>query len=320
MYFPEPLKQGDKVFLVCTSSPIFSEDIEKCKETVKNLGFEPVLGESLFENIGGYMAGTPEIRVTDLHRAFSDDEIKGIFCVKGGFSASQLLDKLDYELIKKNPKVFVGYSDVTNLSISFNQKCNLGVFHGPMIKSNMFNDFNEFTKKSFFNALDKKKDEKWLFENPIDEKTGTEKETSLLYKKDFENKKINGKLTGGNLSIIVTTLGTDYEIDTKGKIFFIEEIEEEISRIDRMMTHLKYAGKFEDCNAVLLGNFAGCENTYGENYELMDFLKDFFKDYEKPVIYGLESGHEKPDLVTMPMGAKCTLEINENKNEIYFEK
>ena len=101
MYFPEPLKQGDKVFLVCTSSPIFEEDIEKCKKTVKNLGFEPILGESLFGNIGGYMAGTPEIRIKDLHRAFSDDEIKGIFCVKGGFSASQLLDKLDYQLIKK---------------------------------------------------------------------------------------------------------------------------------------------------------------------------------------------------------------------------
>ena len=87
MNFPESLKQGDKVFLVCTSSPIFEEDIEKCKETVKNLGFEPVLGESLFKNIGGYMAGTPEIRVKDLHKAFSDDEIKGIFCIRWGFSA-----------------------------------------------------------------------------------------------------------------------------------------------------------------------------------------------------------------------------------------
>lgn len=320
MNFPEPLKQGDKVFLVCTSSPIFEEDIEKCKKIVKELGFEAVLGESLFGNIGGYMAGTPEIRIKDLHRAFADDEIKGVFCVKGGFSASQLLDKLDYELIKNNPKVFVGYSDVTNLNIVLNQKCNLGTFHGPMIKSNMFCDFNDFTKKSFLNVLNRKKSEKWEFENPIDEKTGVEKEISLLYKKDFENKKITGKLTGGNLSIIVTTLGTDYEIDTKGKIFFIEEIEEEISRIDRMMTHLKYAGKFEDCNAVLLGNFSECKNTYGENYELMDFLKDFFKDYEKPVIYGLESGHEKPDLVTMPLGAKCVVEINENENKIYFEK
>ena len=115
-------------------------------------------------------------------------------------------------------------------------------------------------------------------------------------------------------------MGTDYEVDTKGKILFIEEIEEEISRIDRMMTHLKYAGKFDDCNGVLFGNFAGCENTYGENYELMDLLKNFFKDYEKPVIYGLESGHEKPDLVTIPLGAKCIVEITEDKIEIYFEK
>ena len=320
MNFPEPLKHGDKAFLVCTSSPIFKEDIEKCKEVVKKLGFEPVLGESLFEDIGGYIAGTPEIRVKDLHRAFADDEIKGIFCVKGGFSASQLLDKLDYELIKNNPKVFVGYSDVTNLNIVFNQKCNLGTFHGPMVKSNMFSDFNDFTKKSFLDVLNKKKGERWKFKNPMDEKSGVEKEISLLYKKNFENKKINGEIIGGNLSIIVTTLGTDYEIDTKGKIFFIEEIEEEISRIDRMMTHLKYAGKFDDCNWILLGNFAGCENTYGENYELMDFLKDFFKDYEKPVIYGLESGHEKPDLVTIPLGAKCIVEITEDKNEIYFEK
>lgn len=320
MNFPEPLKQGDKVFLVCTSSPILGEDIEKCKEVVKKLGFEPVLGESLFEDIGGYMAGTPEIRLKDLHRAFSDDEIKGIFCVKGGFSASQLLDKLDYELIKNNPKVFVGYSDVTNLNIVFNQKCNLGTFHGPMVKSNMFDDFSDFTKKSFLDVLDKKKGEKWKFENPIDEESGMEKKILLLNKKDFENKKISGEIVGGNLSIIVTTLGTDYEIDTKGKILFIEEIEEEISRIDRMMTHLKYAGKFDDCNGILFGNFAGCENTYGENYELMDLLKNFFKDYEKPVIYGLESGHEKPDLVTVPLGAKCSVEIGEDENEIYFKK
>ena len=320
MNFPEPLKQGDKVFLVCTSSPILEEDIEKCKEVVKKLGFEPVLGESLFENIGGYMAGMPEIRVKDLHRAFSDNEVKGIFCVKGGFSASQLLDKLDYELIRNNPKVFVGYSDVTNLNIVFNQKCNLGTFHGPMVKSNMFSDFNDFTKKSFLDVLDKKKGERWKFKNPMDEESGVEKEISLLYKKNFENKKISGEIIGGNLSIIVTTLGTDYEIDTKGKILFIEEIEEEISRIDRMMTHLKYAGKFEDCNGVLFGNFSGCENTYGKNYELMDFLQGFFKDYEKPVIYGLESGHEKPDLVTVPLGAKCSVEIRKDETEIYFEK
>ena len=114
---------------------------------------------------------------------------------------------------------------------------------------------------------------------PLMQREALEEFVDEMYKKDFENKKISGEIVGGNLSIIVTTLGTDYEIDTKGKIFFIEEIEEEISRIDRMMTHLKYAGKFEDCNAVLLGNFAGCENTYGENYELMDLLKNFLIEW-----------------------------------------
>ena len=318
MNFPKPLERGNKVFLICTSSPILEEDVEKCVQIVKKTGFEPVLGKSLFENIGGYMAGTCEIRVNDLHAAFSNPEIKGIFCVKGGFSASQLLDKIDYKIIKNNPKIFIGYSDVTNLNIAFNQKCNLGTFHGPMVKSNMFDDFNDFTKNSFFQAINMKNGEKWKLENPKDEKTGLEKEISLLYKKNFENKIVSGELTGGNLSIIVTTLGTDYEIDTKGKILFIEEIEEEISRIDRMMTHLKYAGKFDDCEAVLFGNFAGCENTYGEYYELSDFLCDFFKDYNKPVLLGIESGHEKPNLVTLPLGATCFVDIE--KKEIFFEK
>ena len=144
MIFPEPLKKGDNVFLFCPSSPIIpEEDIEKCKKVITDLGFNPVIGKSLYENYGGYMAGKAEIRIEDLHKAFSRKNIKGIFCVKGGYSASQLLDKIDYELIRNNPKVFVGYSDVTNLHIVFNQKCNLGTYHGPMVKSNMINDFNE---------------------------------------------------------------------------------------------------------------------------------------------------------------------------------
>ena len=120
--FPQAPKYGDKVFLICTSSPILPEEIEKCKQIVENLGFKTVLGKSLSQDIGGYMAGNADVRVNDLHSAFSNPEIKSIFCVKGGFSSSQLLDKIDYKLIKKNPKVFVGYSDVTNLNIVFNQK------------------------------------------------------------------------------------------------------------------------------------------------------------------------------------------------------
>ena len=177
--FPQAPKYGDKVFLICTSSPILPEEIEKCKQIIKNLGFYPVAGKSLSQNIGGYMAGSADIRINDLHEAFSNPEIKAIFCVKGGFSSSQLLDKIDYELIKKNPKLFVGYSDVTNLNVVFNQKCELGTYHGPMIRSNMLYDFNEFTKKSFLFSINKKNGEKWELENP------NSKKLNLLNKNNF---------------------------------------------------------------------------------------------------------------------------------------
>ena len=313
MIFPEPLKKGDNVFLFCPSSPIIpEEDIEKCKKVIIDLGFNPVIGKSLYENYGGYMAGKAEIRIEDLHEAFSRKDIKGIFCVKGGYSASQLLDKIDYELIKNNPKIFVGYSDVTNLHIVFNQKCNLGTYHGPMVKSNMINDFNDYTKTSFFEAMEKNETKYEKPENmPL----------SILTEGNAPSENISGVLTGGNMAIIVTTLGTQYEIDTKGKILFLEDVDEEIGSLNRMLTHLKYAGKFSDCKAVVFGNFVVCKNTYtkeNQHYELLELLKDFFADYDKPVIYGMESGHKKPYMFTLPLGAKCS--INLQNKEILFEK
>ena len=313
MIFPEPLKKGDNVFLFCPSSPIIpEEDIEKCKKIIIDLGFNPVIGKSLYENYGGYMAGKAEIRIEDLHEAFSRKDIKGIFCVKGGYSASQLLDKIDYELIKNNPKVFVGYSDVTNLHIVFNQKCNLGTYHGPMVKSNMINDFNDYTKTSFFEAMEKNVTK---YEEPEN------MPLSILTEGNAPSENISGVLTGGNMAIIVTTLGTQYEIDTKDKILFLEDVDEEIGSLNRMLTHLKYAGKLSDCKAVVFGNFVVCKNTYtkeNQHYELLELLKDFFADYDKPVIYGMESGHKKPYMFTLPLGAKCS--INLQNKEILFEK
>ena len=313
MIFPEPLKKGDNVFLFCPSSPIVpEEDIEKCKKVITDLGFNPVIGKSLYENYGGYMAGKAEIRIKDLHEAFSRKDIKGIFCVKGGYSASQLLDKIDYELIKNNPKVFVGYSDVTNLHIVFNQKCNLGTYHGPMVKSNMINDFNDYTKSSFFKALEK---QEWKYEEPENIPL------SILTDENASSDIINGALTGGNLAIIVTTLGTKYEIDTKDKILFLEDVDEETGSLNRMLTHLKYAGKLDDCKAVVFGNFAACKNTYtkeNQHYDLMELLKDFFANYDKPVIYGMESGHKKPYMFTLPLGAECSINLRNTK--ISFKK
>ncbi len=300
------LKKGDNIFLLCPSSPILKEDIQICENVIKELGYNAVLGKSLFENYGGYMSGKSDVRIEDLHEAFSREDIKAIFCVKGGYSASQLLDKIDYELIKKNPKIFVGYSDVTNLHIVFNQKCNMLTYHGPMVKSNMFNDFNVYTKNSFFEALES---ESWEFKNPDN------LNVSIL-KNKCKTIEAEGTLIGGNLAIIVTTLGTPNEIDTKGKILFLEDVDEQIGSLDRMLTHLKYANKFDDCEAVILGNFADCENKFDENYKFNNLLNDFFSQLDKPVLYNVESGHAKPFMATLPLGAKCKI----NGTKIIFEK
>lgn len=302
----EKLKNGDNIFLLCLSSPILKEDIKKCEKIIKKLGFNPIIGKTLSENYGGYMAGKTDVRIEDLHEAFGRKDIKAIFCVKGGYSSSQLLDKIDYELIKNNPKIFVGYSDVTNLHLVFNQKCNLITYHGPMVKSNMFKDFNEYTKNSFFTALE---NDSWEYENPKSSKI------KILNTKAKEIK-AKGTLIGGNLAIIVTTLGTPYEIDTKGKILFLEDVDEQIGSLDRMLTHLKYAGKFDDCEAVILGNFDDCENKFNKKYGLNELFNDFFVDFNKPVLYNVESGHKKPFMSTLPLGAKC--EIDGEK--IFFKK
>ena len=143
-------------------------------------------------------------------------------------------------------------------------------------------------------------------------------EISVLETGNNNFDEVEGIITGGNLAIIATTLGTWYEIDVKDKILFLEDVEEPVGSIHRMLTHLKNCGKLNECKAIIFGNFADCGNKYDENYGVMEMLKDFFKDYDKPVIYNFESGHAKPFLATVPLGATC--KINVNTKEISFEK
>lgn len=305
--FPKPPKKGDKVYLLCPSSSMNPANIEKGCEEISKLGFTPIVGKSSFSNYGGYMAGKAEIRLDDLHEAFGRTDIKGIICVRGGFASSQLLNKLDYNLIRNNPKVFTGYSDITNLHLVFNQICGLGTYHGPMVESNMIEDFNDYTRNDFLNVLNNR-NHKYI--EPLDMplsilKTGTERIVS-------------GTVIGGNLSLLVTSLGTPYEIDTEGKIIFLEDVSEEIGRIDRMLTHLEYAGKFDKCKGIIFGNFDDCRNRYDEKYTFYSLIEDFFKNYCKPVFYNFESGHAKPFLATVPLGSKCTMDTE--KKEIIFEK
>lgn len=294
MIFPSKLSIGDTVAIVATSSPVTKDQADSCKRLVEDMGYKVKMGKCTYKSIRGYSAGTGEERANDINEAFADRQVKAIWCIRGGDTSSHIMDKLDFEMIKNNPKIFVGYSDVTNLNINFNQKCGFITFHGPMVKSNMLNDYDEFTKSNFEKALNM--EDELILKNPEGE--------------DFEvmvEGSAEGTIVGGNLSLITSMIGTPYEIDTKGKILFIEEVSEDVCRIDRMMYQLKYSNKFNDATGIIFGDFTDCENARDKDYTYVDMFKDILKDYENPVMYNIQSGHCFP-MSTIPLGTNCKID------------
>ncbi|SHK11942.1 S66 peptidase family protein [Paramaledivibacter caminithermalis] len=306
MIKPRPLKYGDTIGVIAPSGHYYNEEkIDMGKKTLEDMGFKVKIGRSCYEAYG-YLSGKDEIRAYDLNSMFEDKEIDGIICLRGGYGTSRILDKLDYEVIKKNPKVYVGFSDITATHIALNQICDLVTFHGPMVTSHMIDDLDNFTKNSLLNLVMGKEESRCL-NNPESEEIG------CLY-----GGKAEGRLTGGNLTLICNTLGTPYEIDTKGKILFIEEIREEPYRIDRMLTQLCLAGKLQDANGIILGDWKECIAERPErSLTLMQVFDDIIKPLKKPTIYNLKSGHCSP-MMTLPMGVMVS--IDTFKGEIILKE
>lgn len=303
MRFPERLNQGDIIGMISPSGPVEKEQIDLCKFRMEELGYKVKLGRYIYNSIHGYSAGTGEEKAYDINSMFSDNEVKAIWCIRGGDTSSHTMDKIDFDLIKNNPKIFIGYSDITNLHVAFNQKCELITFHGPMVKSNVLNDYDEFTRESLEAALNMV--DELILKNPEGE--------------DFKTLiggKAEGTIVGGNLSLLTSMIGTPYEVDTRNKILFIEDIEEEVRRIDRMMYQLKYSGKLNDSVGIIIGDFMDCPNKADENYTVIDLLREVLSDYNKPVIYNVKSGHCYP-MSTIPLGANCIINNNIIKFNLY---
>lgn len=294
MIFSEKLKKGDTIGIIAPSSPITMEEAESCKKFVENMGYKVKMGKSVYLSLHGYSAGSGEERAEDINNMFQDKEVKAIWCARGGDTSSHVMDKIDYDIIARNPKIFVGYSDVTNLHVNFNQKCNLITFHGPMVKSNMLYNFDDFTKESFEKAINMEGE--FILENPPEE------DFQIMVEGSAE-----GVIVGGNLALLTSMIGTPYEVDTKGKILFIEDIGETVARLDRMMYQLKYSKKLQEARGIIFGDFADCINKKEGDYTVIEMLKDVLKDYKKPVMYNVKSGHCCP-MSTIPLGAKCIMD------------
>ncbi|MGV8980490.1 S66 peptidase family protein [Clostridium sp.] len=295
---PKALKKGDTIGLVAPSSALRQADgLEKSIKILEEQGFIVVIGESCGKKYG-YLSGNDELRARDINRMFEDTTIDAVFCLKGGYGTPRILDKLDYNMIKENPKIFIGYSDITAIHLALNQKSDLITFHGPMAASDMLGEFDEFSKKSYLNAITSIMP-LGRINNPI----------------GFEIKSmvpgvVSGKIVGGNLSLIAATIGTPYEIDTLGKILFLEDIDEFTYSVDRMLTQLRLSGKFNDCVGIILGNFTNCLPQYEDfDHTLMEVFNDIILEAKKPTIYNFMSGHCSPK-ITIPLGAEALLDAD----------
>ncbi len=289
------LKFGDTIGLISPSSPTEGSNIEKAIKKIEEFGFKVKMGKSPYENYG-YLSGSDEVRANDINQMFADKEVDGIICLRGGYGTPRILDMIDYEIVKNNPKVFLGYSDISALHIVFNQICKLVTFHGPMVTSDMLGNFSDFSKDSLFKAI--------MNNEIIGTLPSVEGEEVISLKGGLGQ----GRLIGGNLSLIADTIGTPYEIDTRGKILFIEEIEEEPYKVDRMMNQLRLSGKFKDANGIILGDFRDCiAKDPKKSLDLMEVLETYVKDLNIPVIYNLQAGHCEP-MLTLAMGLEVILD------------
>ena len=302
MNYPSPLCIGDTVGLIAPSSPINPENLLPCIHMITSLGYQVELGKSCTESLHGYLAGTDEIRANDINNMFSDPKIKAIFSLRGGYGSTRILQLLDYPMIRKHPKLFVGYSDITSFHLAFYTLCHLVTFHGPMVSSNMIEDFDEYTKDSFLKAISMPNT--FHFHNPVNQ--------PINY---LIEGKTCGRIVGGCLSLVSPSIGTFYQPDFCGKILFLEDVEESLPRCDKLMQHLIHSGILDQVNGILLGNFLGCDNPKDPSYTIRDYLDDLFQGYKKPVVYGLQSGHDKP-MGTIPLGTMC--ELNTYMDKISF--
>ena len=309
---PKALKEGDTIGVVAPGTSVSSpEDYQKVKEVMDFFGLKYKFARNVQKG-SGYKSRTIQERVDDLVEMFTDKEVSGIFCIRGGYGSGQLLNFINFNVIKKNPKIFLGYSDITALHLAINRMTNMVTFHGPVLLS----EFDDLTCQSL---------KRNLFSNEIigtlknnQDKTKLRSDNPL---RTIKSGKAKGQLVGGNLSLICSLMGTRYEILTKNKILFIEDVDEEPYKIDRMLTQLKTSEKLQQANGIVFGQCNNCKITNSSqvwDFTLGEVLNNILADIPIPSYYGLTFGHSTSQF-TIPYGLNaeidaddCTLKINES--------
>ncbi len=290
---PRGLKFGDTIGLICPASEIEAEYIESVQNFLLESGYKVKLGNHVYDRYG-YLAGKDLDRAADINAMFADRSVDAILPVRGGWGLNRILDRLDYNLIRYNPKIVIGYSDITSLLLAIYARTGIITFHGPVGISN----WNDFTLNYFEDIILQKK--AVTLKNPIEMRVKT-----------ITPGRVRGKILGGNLTVITSTIGSGYLPSFDGAILFVEEVSEDIYKIDRMLTQLKLAGILDRLSGFIFAQCRDCGNPLDTDPSLTlnQLLDDIIKPLKIPAWYGAAIGHI-PNKFTVPIGLDVEIDAS----------
>ncbi|MBL4932790.1 S66 peptidase family protein [Clostridium paridis] len=296
MVKPKTLKKGDTVGIVSPATGVDKSHIWRSIKTFESWGLKVKVGKHAYDNYY-YLAGTDDDRAEDLNEFFADTSINAIFCSQGGYGSPRIVNALDYDMIRKNPKIFIGYSDITALHLAIYKKTGLTTFHGPSATGIYGEYATEYRLRYLYKAL--------FSEEPIGQIKMADQDKYLV---KVTKGRASGKTIGGNLSLICELIGTPYEIDTKGKMLFFEEVGSDIQDIDSRLTQLLNTGKLQSAAGIIIGECTDCEtDVFDKGRSLENLIFDRIGNLGIPAIWGLPIGHTH-DLATIPIGVNASLD------------
>ncbi len=306
---PPRLASGATLGVVAPASPIYNRgDIGRAGAVLERLGLRLKLGAHVRDR-HGYLAGTDEARAEDFMRVWLDPEVDGVLCLRGGYGCARIVDRLDYDAIRAHPKPFVGFSDITTLHLAINQRAGLGTFYGPMIVSLAKPGVSAYTLEGLRRAIVEPGPLGAIGPNPDDPWVET-----------INGGVAEGELSGGCLTLLANAVGTPDDFDWRGKIVFLEDVDEEPHAIDRYLVQLLRAGKFEGVAGVVVGEHAGVKPSeyrpsHPSTLSLEDVIDELIRPLGVPTIYNLPLGHGK-HLATLPLGARARLDADAGRLEV----
>lgn len=303
---PDRLHYGDKVGLAAPAWLITEDDLKLSIQRVRELGFEPVYSDRILGK-QGYFSGTDRERAEDFNNMIKNPEVKAVIFVNGGYGCARILDLVDYDAVRKNPKIIMGFSDCTALINAIYDRTGLVTFHGPIGRT-LHQDYN---RRQFERLAVSPTDKCTIESSDGDLQKSAGNKTFDRY--TITSGKAQGKLTGGNLTVVCSMMGTPYQLDLQGKIVMIEDIGEEPYRIDRMLTQLIASGELSKAAGIVFGICKGCDRTdrsvAPNSFTLRQVIEDRIRPLNIPAVYGLSFGHNENNF-TFPIGLSAELDAD----------